>query len=177
MTHLSRRDFLKLSGLTTASLMLLGTGCSAPATPVTSRQVNQPRTDQAYLTVARGADPAAIVLGALAALGGIERFVKSGNEVVIKPNISVDYHTPEYAATTNPDVVGALVKLALGAGAKRVRVMDMPFGGTPASAYAITGIEAAVKAAGGEMVVMSPVKFVKFDIPRRQEHPILGDLP
>ncbi len=165
MLHLSRRDFLKLSGLTTASLVLMATGCSAPAAPVSSRQVNQPGTDQAYLAVARGADPAAIVLAALAALGGIERFVKSGNDVVIKPNISVDYHTPEYAATTNPDVVGALVKLALGAGAKRVRVMDMPFGGTPESAYAITGIEAAVKAAGGEMEVMSPVKFAKFDIP------------
>ena len=166
MTHLSRRDFLKLSVLTTASLALMVTGCSAPAAaPATSRQVTQPGTDQAYLAVARGADPAAIVQGALAALGGIERFVKSGNEVVIKPNICVDYHTPEYAVTTNPDVVGALVKLALGAGAKRVRVMDMPFGGTPESAYAITGIEAAVKAAGGEMVVMSPVKFAKFDIP------------
>lgn len=165
MPHLSRRDFLKLSGLTTASLVLMGTGCSAPAAPAAPRQVNQPGTDQAYLAVARGADPAAIVQAALAALGGIERFVKSGNNVVIKPNISVDYHTPEYAVTTNPDVVAALVQLALGAGAKRVRVMDMPFGGTPASAYAISGIEAAVKAAGGEMEVMSPVKFAEFDIP------------
>jgi len=166
MPHLSRRGFLKLSGLTTASLALMGTGCSAPvAAPVGSRQVIQPGTDQAYLAVARGADPAAIVQAALAALGGIERFVKSGNDVVIKPNISVDYHTPEYAATTNPDVVAALVTLALGAGAKRVRVMDMPFGGTPQSAYAISGIEAAVKAAGGEMEVMSPVKFAEFDIP------------
>jgi uncharacterized protein (DUF362 family) len=166
MTHLSRRDFLKLSGLTAASLALMGTGCSAPAaTPSTSRQVTLPGSDQAYLAVARGADPAAIVQASLTALGGIERFVKSGNEVVIKPNISVDYHTPEYAATTNPDVVAALVKLALGAGAKRVRVMDMPFGGTPESAYTITGIAAAVKAAGGEMEVMSPVKFAKFDIP------------
>lgn len=166
MPHLSRRGFLKWSGLTTAGLALVGTGCSAPAAaPATSRQVTQPGSDQAYLAVARGADPAAIVQAALAALGGIERFVKSGSEVVIKPNISVDYHTPEYAATTNPDVVAALVTLALGAGAKRVRVMDMPFGGTPASAYAISGIEAAVKAAGGEMEVMSPVKFAEFDIP------------
>jgi uncharacterized protein (DUF362 family) len=166
MPHLSRRGFLKLSGLTTASLVLIGTGCSAPAAaPARSRLVTQPGTGQAYLAVARGADPAAIVMASLAALGGIERFVKSGNDVVIKPNISVDYHTPEYAATTNPDVVAALVKLALGAGAKRVRVMDMPFGGTPESAYAITGIAAAVKAAGGEMEVMSPVKFAKFDIP------------
>jgi uncharacterized protein (DUF362 family) len=166
MTLLSRRDFLKLGSLTLAGAALAATGCSTqPAAPASQRQSSQPNGDQAYLAVARGADPTAIIQAALAALGGIERFVKSGSNVVIKPNICVDYHTPEYAATTNPDVVAALVTLALGAGAKRVRVMDMPFGGTPASAYAISGIEAAVKAAGGEMEVMSPVKFAKFDIP------------
>src|SRR5512145_983875 len=167
MSDLSRRDFLKLSGVTAAGLDLLGTGCSsAPkADSTTLRQALEPAGDQPYLAVARGADPAAILQAALAALGGIERFVKSSNDVIIKPNICVDYHTPEYAVTTNPDVVAALVMLALGAGAKRVRVMDMPFGGTPESAYAITGIAAAVKTAGGEMEVMSPVKFAKFDIP------------
>ncbi len=43
--------------------------------------------------------------------------------------------------------------------------MDNPFGGSPASAYAVSGIEAAVRAAGGEMEVMSPVKYASFDIP------------
>ena len=43
--------------------------------------------------------------------------------------------------------------------------MDNPFGGTPASAYAISGIESAVKSAGGEMEIMSPVKYAQFDIP------------
>jgi uncharacterized protein (DUF362 family) len=102
---------------------------------------------------------------ALAALGGIERFVKQGANVIIKPNICTDYHPPEYATTTNPQVVGELVRLCLGAGAKRVRVMDSPFGGSPASAYAVSGIEEAVKAAGGEMEVMSPVKFSQVDLP------------
>jgi len=46
-----------------------------------------------------------------------------------------------------------------------VRVLDMPFGGTPESAYAISGIGDAVKAAGGEMEVMSQVKFIKTAIP------------
>ena len=70
---------------------------------------------------------------AIAAIGGIERFVKPGNDVIIKPNICTA--TPlEYAATTNPEVVAALVQLCLGAGAKRVRVMDFPFGGTPQAA-------------------------------------------
>jgi uncharacterized protein (DUF362 family) len=132
---------------------------------VVQRQPVVPTGDQAYLAVAHGEDPSAIVKAALAALGGMERFVSQGNDVIIKPNICVDYHTPEYAATTNPQVVAALVTLCLGAGASRVRVMDMPFGGTPATAYSISGIEVAVKAAGGEMEIMSPVKFADFDIP------------
>jgi uncharacterized protein (DUF362 family) len=80
----------------------------------------------------------------------------------------VAYHTYEYAATTNPWVVGALVKLCLEAGARSVRVMDSPFGGTAEEAYAISGIAEQVKAAGGEMVVMSRLKFMPTDIPQAQ---------
>jgi uncharacterized protein (DUF362 family) len=172
MNHLTRREFLKLTGIAAAGLALLETGCSPKAqtgTAPTARQAAAPSGDQAYLAVARGADPAAIVTAALASLGGMPRFVKPGQDVIIKPNICVDYHSPEYAATTNPDVVAALVSLCLGAGAKRVRVMDSPFAGiSPTSAYALSGIEAAVKSAGGEMEVMSPIKFAKFDIPQGQ---------
>ena len=132
-----------------------------PASPATAA----PAAGQAYLAVARGKDPEAITRAAIKALGGMERFVKKGNSVILKPNICVDYHTPEYAATTNPAVVGALVKLCLEAGAKQVRVMDMPFGGTPESAYKKSGIADAVQAAGGQMETMSPVKFVKTAIP------------
>jgi len=99
------------------------------------------------------------------ALGGIERFVKQGDEVVIKPNICVAYHTPEYAATTNPEVVAELVRLCLGAGAKRVRVMDQPFGGTADQAYQRSGIGEAVKAAGGQMETMSHMKYQDTPIP------------
>jgi uncharacterized protein (DUF362 family) len=133
--------------------------------PTGRPEPTQPTTGQAYLAVAHGPDPAAITAAAIAALGGIERFVKNGDDVIIKPNICTDYHPPEYATTTNPVVVATLVTLALGAGAKRVRVMDRPFGGTPQSAYAISGIADAVKAAGGEMVVMSLPKYAKYDIP------------
>jgi uncharacterized protein (DUF362 family) len=172
MKPLTRRQFLRASGALAASAVLWSAGCSsqppAPGAAASSPGRALPPTptgDQAYVGVARGDSAAAITQAALKAVGGIERFVKAGQNVVIKPNICVDYHTAEYAATTNPDVVAALVKLCLGAGAKRVRVMDMPFGGTPESAYAISGIGDAVKAAGGEMEVMSPVKFTKTTIP------------
>ncbi|MFP4346060.1 MAG: DUF362 domain-containing protein, partial [Anaerolineales bacterium] len=135
-----------------------------PAT-ATREPTPPPAAPDAYLGVARGPDPQALVTAALAAIGGIERFVKSGDEVILKPNICTDYRTYEYGATTNPEVMAALVKLCLGAGAKRVKVMDNPFGGPPESAYARSGIADAVHAAGGEMVIMHRAKFQTTPIP------------
>ena len=122
-----------------------------------------------YLVVVRGPDPAEITRQAIAALGGMERFVTLGDDVIIKPNICVAYHTYEYAATTNPQVVGTLVTLCWEAGAGRVRVMDLPFGGEPPEAYRISGIEEAVLAAGGEMEIMSQMKYVRAQIPEGRD--------
>jgi len=119
-----------------------------------------------HLAVVRNGEPDELVRRALAALGGMERFVHSGDEVIVKPNICVAYHTYEYAATTNPWVVAAVVRLCLEAGARRVRVLDQPFGGGPEEAYRRSGIEEHVKAAGGQMEIMSSFKFVSTEIPR-----------
>lgn len=121
------------------------------------------------LVVARGGTPEELVRRAVAALGGMERFVKPGDDVIVKPNICVAYHTYEYAATTNPWVVGALVRLALEAGARRVRVMDFPFGGGPEEAYVRSGIQEQVQAAGGQMELMAPFKFAEVPIPQGQD--------
>ncbi len=117
------------------------------------------------LIVARGRKPRRLVRQGLKALGGLGRFVQPGSEVIIKPNICVAYRSYEYAATTNPWVVGALVEMALEAGAKRVRVMDYPFGGTCEEAYARSGIRDQVEANGGEMEAISLFKFTPTEIP------------
>ncbi len=119
-----------------------------------------------HLAVARGGDPAEITRRAIAALGGIERFVKPGANVIVKPNICNAYHGPEYASTTNPNVVATLVALCLGAGAQRVRVMDFPFAGSPQASYETSGIAAAVAAAGGQMETMNRLKFRETTIPQ-----------
>ena len=155
-------------------------GVAAPATATAENPTAAPTAEPttptstpataaaAYLAVARGAgaDPAELTRRAIAALGGIERFVKPGANVIVKPNICNAYHGPEYASTTNPDVVAAIVALCLGAGAKRVRVMDFPFGGSPQASYETSGIAAAVKAAGGEMEAMNRLKFRKTALPQ-----------
>jgi uncharacterized protein (DUF362 family) len=69
------------------------------------------------------ATPEQLVCRALDALGGMAKFVSRGDVVVVKPNIGWD-RMPIHAANTNPDVVGAVIKLAFQAGAKRVVVAD-----------------------------------------------------
>jgi uncharacterized protein (DUF362 family) len=124
------------------------------------------RPAAAYLAVTRGGDAETLVRRALAALGGMERFVQPGNDVIIKPNICSSAHTFEYAATTNPWVVGTLVQMCLECGAGRVRVMDNPFSGTADEAYARSGIREQVEAAGGKMEIMSSFKFVPTALPQ-----------
>ncbi|MBI5536125.1 MAG: DUF362 domain-containing protein [Deltaproteobacteria bacterium] len=69
-------------------------------------------------------DPSALTAKALAALGGMSRFISRGDIVVVKPNIGWD-RAPIHAANTNPDVVAAVVKAAFDAGAKTVVVTDV----------------------------------------------------
>ncbi len=126
------------------------------------------------MVVARGADPAELVRQGLTAMGGMNLFVKKGAKVVIKPNICVAYGAYENAYTTNPWVVGALVKLCFEAGAASVRVMDFPFNGTAAAAYKKSGIESQVLENGGEMIQMTGYKFTSTTLPQGVEIKKIG---
>lgn len=75
------------------------------------------------VAVAEGKNYAGITRNAVAALGGMKRFVRPGNVVVVKPNIGWD-RSPEQAANTHPLVVRAVVEECLHAGAKRIKVFD-----------------------------------------------------
>ena len=196
MTKLSRRDFIKFSAVGVGSLTVgqFLAACakvlSTPPSPTINPVSPAPQTDTPFsraintleaspvppteiatplsipdLVVARGGEPEALVRQALAAIGGLERFVPRGANVILKPNICVAYPY-QYAATTNPWVVGTLVKMSFEAGAKSVRVMDYPFGSTPEGGYKTSGIREQVELAGGEMAYMTPVfKYVNTPIP------------
>lgn len=118
-------------------------------------------TSYPYMTVVKGTPIATNVRTAIAKLGGMRRFVSSGDDVIIKPNIGWA-RGAKYAATTNPTVVATLVRLALGAGASRVRVMDHPVSAAPATAYSASGIKSAVANAGGTMQVMSSTRYQNY---------------
>ncbi len=65
----------------------------------------------------------------LDSLGGMKRFVKPGNTVLLKPNMSFPT-PPEQAVTTDPRLVRAVIGHCLSAGARRVLVADHPMRAT-----------------------------------------------
>jgi uncharacterized protein (DUF362 family) len=77
----------------------------------------------ADLVIAKNGTPTKLLQAAMTPLGGIGRFVKKGQRVVIKANIAWA-RTPEQACTNNPELLSALIKMCYEAGAKRVAVWD-----------------------------------------------------
>lgn len=129
------------------------------------------------LAVARGNDPAANTRLAVGMLGGMGRFVKRGSKVVVKPNI-LTAQEPQYAATTNPAAVAAVVSMCWEAGAKSVKVLDLPTAPIR-QAYEVSGIQSAVRKAGADMKVLSDRDFERIAIPHGRvltSWPLLVDI-
>ncbi len=101
------------------------------------------------LVAVMGGKPAELFDAGIAALGGMRAFVKPGQTVAIKPNISWSA-PPERGATTNPELIRRIVEHCREAGAKRVYVFDNTISSWQAC-YRETGAEAAAKAAGAQM--------------------------
>ena len=100
------------------------------------------------LVALKGKSPEAMFDRGIASLGGMGRFVKKGQTVVIKPNMSWDVSAADGgAANTSPALVARVAKHCLDAGAKRVLVMDHSIEFWERS-LASSGIGAAIKASG-----------------------------
>jgi uncharacterized protein (DUF362 family) len=110
------------------------------------------------LAVARGAAIAPMVRSAVDAVGGIARFVRPGETVLVKPNMAWD-RSPEQGANTHPDVVAEVVRLCLEARAARVVVADVPVHDAERVAER-SGIAAAARRAGAEVAIPPGAGFV-----------------
>jgi uncharacterized protein (DUF362 family) len=173
-----RREVLKRLGLATGVAVgstVIGRavwdkGGFGAATGQGARQVRDYRLpdahkgDLAELAIARSPKdlpepltPEALVRNALAAMGGMARFISRGDIVVVKPNIGWD-RMPVHAANTNPDVVGAVVQLAYEAGAKKVVVADGSCN-DPNRCFQRSGIWRKTYALGAEVVLPAEHRF------------------
>ncbi|MEA4868185.1 MAG: DUF362 domain-containing protein [Bacteroidia bacterium] len=150
---MERRNFIKsalLGGLAGAA-SLRGNGLLG----ATSMSVSQDND----LVAVMGGEPAQMYKKAIEAMGGMSRFVKKGQKIVVKPNIGWD-KSPELAANTNPELVAAIVKDCFAAGASEVTVFDNTCDEWQAC-YRNSGIENAAKSAGAKMAFAHDEKYYK----------------
>jgi uncharacterized protein (DUF362 family) len=134
---MKRRDFIKslAAGAAVAACSVGGPGAAL------AQEAQYPD-----LVGVRGSGLTSMFDRALEALGGLGRFVKKGQTVVVKPNMGWAVG-PEANANTNPELVAHIVSNALNLGARKVIVFDNTCDNWSA-AYRDSGLEAAAKAAG-----------------------------
>lgn len=141
---MNRREFLQVCaryGLAAGAGALLGN-------PL--RVFGQQHDTNYDMAAVMGDGPAAMFDTGIAALGGIQRFVKRGQVVLIKPNASWNVE-PERGATTTPVLVKRIVEHCVEAGASKVYVVDHTIDNWKLS-FDTTKIEAAAKQGGGQVI-------------------------
>ncbi len=147
----TRREFLKTGLAFGAAVSLAPWSRLAAATTATTPVAPAPAAPaRSVLVAVRDGSRSAMADQAFAALGGVGAWVKPGQTVCLKPNIGWDA-PPERGANTHPELVGHLVRLCLGAGAKSVSVFDNTCDQWQLT-YEHSGIEKAARDAGAHVV-------------------------
>ena len=113
--------------------------------------------------MARGERVAAMLRGAIDAIGGINAYIEPGDVVLIKPNVAFE-RVAQLGATSHPEIVSALVKLARDAGAKEVRVADNPIE-SPEACFVRSGVQKAALEAGARVYLPRPSDFEILNTP------------
>ncbi|MEN8192648.1 MAG: DUF362 domain-containing protein [Bacteroidota bacterium] len=145
---MNRRKFIKSSlgvSMVTVSALTFGTS------PKILSNIKKSENELLYdLTAVKGGDPDVMFNKAIKAVGGMSRYVKKNQTVVIKPNIGWNAE-PERAANTNPKLISKVIEHCLHAGAKDVYVFDHTCDNWQLC-YTNSGIEKAVNDAGGKLI-------------------------
>jgi uncharacterized protein (DUF362 family) len=120
-----RREFLTTgSALAVGGLMLPGVHAAASTDhgPAAASPPIDP-TQKALVGIARGSSIEDAVKSAVALAGGLD-FIKPGQTVLIKPNVT---GAAKFPTTTNPEVLYAVIKLVASRGPKQIYVSDRSF--------------------------------------------------
>jgi uncharacterized protein (DUF362 family) len=161
-----RRKFLEIAGGAAALGGLYGLTFVKDdgAARLRVRAGQKPATADLVVVEGTPHDYGAITERAIDEFGGIEKFVKKGDRVVLSPNMGW-MRTPEQAATTHPDVLRKVVQLCQRAGAAKITCVDYTLDDWKL-AFDICGAAAAVR--GTPAVLLSPTEaqmYLDVDIP------------
>jgi len=147
---ISRRDSLKKIGQLTGGIIAAGT---LPVS-IVSKIVSAAQTPEKWIIEGHGKTPGYAVKELTRKVfekaGGIGQFISKGDVVVIKPNISWA-REPALAATTNPEVLEAVIELCQEAGASKVRIADNTIHDAQ-RCFSITGAGQVAQKTGADLI-------------------------
>lgn len=169
---MKRREFLKKTGKAAAltaiagDMVLINSSCQSGG--FRKARIAKPDFEVApdslipEIALARNEDHARALGAALDAIGGIGRFVKRGEKVLLKPNAAWD-RIPEQGVNTNPELIGEMVRQCKAAGASEVLVTD--YGSrNPLRVFTRSGIKDAVERNGGTLIFTGDNDFLRDDL-------------
>ena len=169
---MNRREFLTKAGQAVAvatiagEVGLINSGCQSKEHQRAS--ISKPDFEVVVdpqfpkVVLARNEDHTLALRTALDAIGGIRRFIKKGERVLLKPNVAWD-RVPEQAVNTNPVIVGEMTRQCKLAGAAEILVTDY---GTqnPRKTFSRSGIKNAVEQNGGRILFLTDNDFLEDDL-------------
>jgi uncharacterized protein (DUF362 family) len=118
------------------------------------------------VSVVKSGTASEAVRNAVDLIGGIQKIVRKGDKVFIKPNLVVPL-PKESGATTDPEVVRIVIQLARQAGASQIKVGDAPFFLYKSrKAFEVTGTQKVVEEEGAEAVYLDEVEYLEIESPK-----------
>lgn len=163
MKHIHKQMITRRRFLTAVTAATAGAACR-PVWSAAAETLAVPSKPVAELFVVHGKDTAAMLQAGIQRMGGWSAFVKAGRTAVVKPNAAWA-SLPEQGGNTDPFLVEHCVRACLAAGASDVIVPEKPC--SPAKdSFSMSGIEEAVKRAGGRMYTPQAKHFQTVELPR-----------
>jgi uncharacterized protein (DUF362 family) len=144
---MNRRDFFKKAFSLAA---LAGISSLVKSNPLLAAEEDSENKKTPDLIAVKNGTPEKMFDEGIKTFGGMRRFIRKGQTVVVKPNIAW-IANPAGAATTNPALVKRIVEHCFEAGASKVYVFDHTCNDS-FTTYPASGIEKAAKEAKATVV-------------------------
>lgn len=147
---MKRRDFIKVLAATGLATTVKMSGAMSVISNAAEKIEGQQSSATPDLVAVMDGEPEEMFRSAIKELGGMGRYIKKGQKVVVKPNIGWD-KSPELAGNTNPKLVKEIIKQCFDVGASEVVVFDHTCDDWR-KCYTNSGIEEAAKSAGAKVM-------------------------
>ncbi|MFX1573134.1 MAG: DUF362 domain-containing protein [Promethearchaeota archaeon] len=120
---------------------------------------NHLKSDKASVAISKGTTPENCVISGIEKLGGISNFIKDGDQVFLKVNLSLPIGFP---VTPNLDLISTIINSCKKVGAKKVYVGSFLFKGISMKKFSeLLGLQEYIKNLGAELTFLDNSNYLE----------------